>query len=684
MEVAMKICRGVFFCFLVSVIICSCTAGKREDDSRYVKKPYIQNLTHNSVVVMWETAEKESGYVEIDKKKVRAEKPSTLHEITVRGLSPQTSYTYTVPGGQGGTFTTFPSPGPYPFKIAVYGDTRTFPETHKKAASLIKKENPMFFIHTGDIVSDGSKRAQWNSECFGPLEGIVNDLCMFPVLGNHEKNSPYYFQYFSLPGGERWYSRNAGSAHIVFLDSNLTGKMLDKQTAWLENDLKADNSVWKIAVFHHPPFSSGNRGINGTIVDRFMPLFYTYGVQFMFHGHDHHYVRSMPIYDSKGRVLVSIVTGGGGAPLYSLRKRTFTAASAKTHHICSVTVTPDSINGRVIDLEGGVIDRFAYSKKSMKNYAENGVPLNRVVSDYIIESGLSVKANVKGPVMPNSIMQCSISIPPLYFSDLGCVVTWNREKTTWHVKPEKKKVTLNPDRETDITFSLDYWGSVYPAAVPKVMLVRGGKTYPVRSELILPPFREIHITEMNEYPVIDGDITGSEIRGLKKHSSFIKSDANTEADKKTVFHTGVFGKSIYIAVENMETDMDRIQADAERRDGKVREDDCNEFYFKIPDSEHCYRLIVNAEGQTYDARSGDSGWNGTWKAAGRKLKDRWNTEILIPLKVLDRDLGPGEDLTIRMNICRYSTVNGEYSQWSRTYGPGSRPEYFGTGIILRK
>jgi 3',5'-cyclic AMP phosphodiesterase CpdA len=80
------------------------------------------------------------------------------------------------------------------------------------------------------------------------------------------------------------------------------------QITWLEKELRDSTEDWKIAYFHHPLYSSGER--HGSQVDLrkvLEPLFIKYNVSVVFTGHDHFYERVKP---QNG--IVYFVVGSGG------------------------------------------------------------------------------------------------------------------------------------------------------------------------------------------------------------------------------------------------------------------------------------------------------------------------------------------------------------------------------------
>ena len=76
------------------------------------------------------------------------------------------------------------------------------------------------------------------------------------------------------------------------LNSNYLDK---KQLDWLNGELSRDKNGWRIAFFHHPPYSSGERhGSDEAVREVLHPLFVKNGIDVVFTGHDHFYERVKP------------------------------------------------------------------------------------------------------------------------------------------------------------------------------------------------------------------------------------------------------------------------------------------------------------------------------------------------------------------------------------------------------
>ena len=84
--------------------------------------------------------------------------------------------------------------------------------------------------------------------------------------------------------------------------------MEKKQVDWLNEKLAADTATWKIAFFHHPPYSSGGaHGSDTKLREVVEPIFVKNGVDVVFTGHEHFYERIKPQHG-----IYYFISGSGG------------------------------------------------------------------------------------------------------------------------------------------------------------------------------------------------------------------------------------------------------------------------------------------------------------------------------------------------------------------------------------
>ncbi|MDH5603001.1 MAG: metallophosphoesterase, partial [Cyclobacteriaceae bacterium] len=330
-------------CFLILLVTGSCVT--REEKVSEIKEqtqpddtikaihfgPYLQHMTSNGVVIAWSTLE---GTSTIEDMIPMPEYKQ--HEIKLSGLTAGTTYSYNVLGDgrdEGkGSFTTFPD-SIMPFRFAVLGDTRSRHDVHAKIVSMIMSKKPLLVVNTGDLVGDGNNIHDWE-RFFEVNSELMRNIPYFPVLGNHERDSEYYFDFFNLPGNERYYHFTIGDVLFIVLDTegadyptpafireenleyfweNSNLDYFKEQKRWVEEILKLHDDAGFIFVFQHKPMYSikASRLEEAAMRRKFWSnLFEKYKVQAVINGHDHHYHHAI----NKGTHFIT--TAGGGAGLY--------------------------------------------------------------------------------------------------------------------------------------------------------------------------------------------------------------------------------------------------------------------------------------------------------------------------------------------------------------------------------
>jgi 3',5'-cyclic AMP phosphodiesterase CpdA len=173
------------------------------------------------------------------------------------------------------------------------------------------------------------------------------------VIGNHDYETGrgrYELRTLGMPGS--YYTRKLGEVQLFFLDSN---NVSSRQTAWLEQQLSESGATWKVALFHHPPYTCGGHSGNTSVAREWVPLFEDYGVQLVLSGHDHNYQR----FAARNGVTY-VVDGGGAAGLYRVRAcpRSYPprAAALYQHGFLSVSATDEQLDVYAVDMRGRATD----------------------------------------------------------------------------------------------------------------------------------------------------------------------------------------------------------------------------------------------------------------------------------------------------------------------------------------
>lgn len=350
---------------------------------RMIKGPYLQMSTTGGMTIMWETNATADSEVVLgtgsQQRRVKSDKPATIHEVRVEGFKPSEKVSYQVESKVKGfqvkseqsTFTTAPTAGT-DWRLAVWGDSQDRPEVFTKIVAAMDKADPNLLLCVGDLVSTGTVYAQWENRLFTPIKPLAKRVPFIAAKGNHEYDSTWWYQFMSLPNNERWYTYNYANARFIVLDTNYPFAPETPQHKWLVKELRSEaskNATWLIVVHHHPPFSElYDEELYKKIREQLWPLYENAGVDLNFHGHIHDYEYGHYIPKHTGRRIVTVQTSGGGGTLWKDEFNGDWPQIDKViqwkHHWCRLDFKGDKIDFQAIDLDGEVIHQWQLKAQS--------------------------------------------------------------------------------------------------------------------------------------------------------------------------------------------------------------------------------------------------------------------------------------------------------------------------------
>ncbi len=285
------------------------------------------------------------------------------------------------------------------FSFIAYGDTRGRRdgvseqyEHSQVVESMLRTIKNMengpepvrFVLQSGDAVVNGRDPKQWNVSFIGLINRLTTTggVPYYLAPGNHDVTSAAELdapgrlvglenylravgQLIPADGAPRrlagypTYAFGYGNTFVIAFDSNIAED--PTQLAWVRGQLEGlDRTRFThvIAFFHHPVYSSGPHG--GPTIERptlavrehYMPLFRKYNVELLFTGHEHlyeHFVERYRDATGQSRRIDQIVSGGGGAPLYTYQGepdlRAYERASGRDSARVSHVVRPGTKAG---------------------------------------------------------------------------------------------------------------------------------------------------------------------------------------------------------------------------------------------------------------------------------------------------------------------------------------------------
>jgi 3',5'-cyclic AMP phosphodiesterase CpdA len=362
-------------------LLCAC--GALAAAPKIVGGPVAVNVGPRSATIVWVV---QTDELTLHPPSGPAKQSPSLHveRTTLTGLQPNTHYEYEAggPGGVKGYFKTAPTAAAtgaantsgstpaaaVPFRFFVFGDTRTRHDMHRRVIDAVVKQGaPDFVIHTGDLVADGNDSSMW-PVFFDIEKDLLRQTAFFPSLGNHERNSREYYDFFRVE--TPYYSFNWGNAHFSVLNTDFGNAASSnaareafwtEQVKWLEDDLAANQKPdYRFVVGHHPPMSAvSSRQEFNPRMQALIPMFEKQNVTAGFFGHDHNYQH----YLKNG--IHYLVTGGGGAPLYDVNKPDpqTTVKVVSTENFVTISVDGKTAKVQAHALDGKILDEFELKAK---------------------------------------------------------------------------------------------------------------------------------------------------------------------------------------------------------------------------------------------------------------------------------------------------------------------------------
>jgi len=319
----------------------------------FVVQPYLQSPTWSTMYILWETDSNSDSRVEwgtwptlgevTTGTAITSYGSNKLHTVKLTGLQTSARYYYRViTGNLTSEIYDFIMPADpmdeASFKIVAMSDMQKDNSNPNKFEEIVHDgiitylaENYFgdlpfdlqMILVPGDLVDNGWSYSQWANTFFAPAHPLFAHVPLYPVLGNHESDTDYYFNYFHLPETgtpgyeEHWWFTDYSNLRVVGLDSN-PGYQLDIQLSWLDEVLDdacyRTNIDFVFAQLHHPYKSelwvAGETDFTGEVISRMEAFTTDCGKPSIhFFGHTHGYSRGQS--RDHEHLWVNVATAGG-------------------------------------------------------------------------------------------------------------------------------------------------------------------------------------------------------------------------------------------------------------------------------------------------------------------------------------------------------------------------------------
>lgn len=246
------------------------------------------------------------------------------------------------------------------WSFGFVGDTQLGEGIVDKIFSRFKDAQVEFVLHLGDLVDNADIDEQWE---YVLDQAARHELKLMPVVGNHDRMLAYddrgeirFRQYFSrLP--ETFYHFSHRGRDFLMLNSERSLAPWSEQGRFLDWHLEQHPRT-TIVCLHRPVFTCGRRDLG----NQFLRRVWLHGriagsdVSLVLNGHHHYYDRTKQL-DG----ITYVTSGGASHKLYGPETPDDRTAvfRAGVNHFGLVDVLADRLDIRVLDVEGGELDRFS-------------------------------------------------------------------------------------------------------------------------------------------------------------------------------------------------------------------------------------------------------------------------------------------------------------------------------------
>ncbi len=315
-------------------------------------QPYLQNLSSNEVTIVWESVSCSSGELQwgqnnlsnsVSSTSITALNNSCIHNVKIQNLLPSTQYSYkAINDSYSSQIFSFQTPAlnlsEETTRLIAISDMQkdhNHPDVFEKIINdgiigHIENNftgslsiNLQMVLIPGDLVDNGNNHDEWVNDFFDSGKNLFSYVPIYPVLGNHENNSSFFFNYFNLPQNgsigynEHWWYKDQSNIRIIGMDSNSDYQILT-QLNWLDSVLestKIDSTIdFVFAQLHHPHHSElwpvGNSDFTGEVIQKLENFSNNSGKPSVhFFGHTHGYSRGQS--KNHRHLMVNVASAGG-------------------------------------------------------------------------------------------------------------------------------------------------------------------------------------------------------------------------------------------------------------------------------------------------------------------------------------------------------------------------------------
>lgn len=641
------------------LFICAWVASASVAHSVSVMGPYIEWITTDSAVIVWETEEPSIGTVEFGRndlgRAVSATEPATLHRITLHNLSADTRYAYRCRWREHVTetftFRTAPAASASSMRVGVIGGTNRNPEAVKQLVRQLHAEQPNLILHTGDLVDSGASPSGWKSQFFDPFQMLIQHVPLFPVVSPATHGGEEYSMYFSNRNEGGYWHQLYGDLLLIGLNTERAGDPGSEQYVWLRDILNQHRKRWIVVVMNEPMFSirpndpvSENRWY-------WQPLFQQFGVDLVLCGNEPYYHSTFPVgyvrgYPQRG---VTYVTAGGGNSVIPTVKPSYTRSRHNSPHYVMLEFEDDRLFVRAVDRNNIAFDSFVLVDQASISPSEF-VSFEIMELERDLTNPDNWEKNQRGSEPGIAELRPQIQLNTQFTLPVIGEARWVQQGD-WRLS-DTNMIRIQPGDLLELDFSALNSSELLPLPRLELFLdvdttdnyirgpLRGFRNNRIQiSPLRVFPEIEVQVNRSERPLVQDGVISNRIERPATPYSRFFDDATGEEPDQGTVTHWYYDDTHLYISAKMFTPPFHSV-----KNASYVTGDDTQ----ALRENEHAcllvsigndvYEFLVCSNGERLDSLNGDPSWTSAWLSrVQRGQTSDWEMEMAIPLDVFGDD-----------------------------------------------
>ena len=257
-------------------------------------------------------------------------------------------------------------------RFAVIGDSgRGDQPQHEVARQMAawRTKFPFdFVLMLGDNIYGPHTPRDYELKFEEPYHALLDAGVTFhAAIGNHDDSGEINYAGFNM-AGRRYYSFRRAEHRLTALAGAgarffaLDSRGFDSdQLGWLERELAASGSTWKVAYFHHPIYTSGRYTSSARSLRRVIePILVKGDVDVVLSGHEHLYERINPQHG-----ITYFVSGAAGSlRIGDIQRSALTAKGFDTDYsFVLMEITGDDLFFQAISRSGRTVDAGVISRQ---------------------------------------------------------------------------------------------------------------------------------------------------------------------------------------------------------------------------------------------------------------------------------------------------------------------------------